>query len=81
VQNSLVDYLESLEQINISGQSLEIANQSLELNIFSYENGRATILVLLQAQVSWIQAYTNNIRAHLNSKIAWANYQIATGQF
>lgn len=81
LQNSIVDYRESLNQINISSQSLSIANESLDLNTFSYENGRATILDVLQAQLSWIQAYTNNVRAHLNSKIAWANYQVATGNY
>ena len=40
----------------------------------------ATILDVLQAQLSWIQLYSNAIRAHYNYAVAVSDYQRITAQ-
>ena len=79
LENSIVAMEEALNQITTSEESLEIAQSSLDLISYSYEEGSLSILELLQAQLSWIQAFTNNINAHLNYKIAYSSYLKAIG--
>ena len=40
----------------------------------------ATILDVLQAQLSWIQLYTNAIKAHYNYAVAVSDYRRITAQ-
>ena len=47
---------------------------------YSYGEGLATILDVLQAQLSWIQLYSNAIRAHYNYAVAVSDYQRITAQ-
>jgi outer membrane protein TolC len=37
-------------------------------------------LDVLQAQISWIQIYTNAITARFNYAVAWSNYNKVTAQ-
>lgn len=76
---SVTSLKQSYEQIEIAKVNLDYARQSLDLNTYSYEQGRIGILDVLTAQVSWIQAYNNAINAYLTNKIALASYVKALG--
>ena len=57
-------------QIEVATESMENANQSLELNTYSYNEGKISLIDVLQAQISWIQAYGNKIGAFLNYQLS-----------
>ncbi len=65
---------ETKKQINISKENLDLAQQSLDLHTFSYEEGKTAVLDVQAAQLSWLQAYTNLIQSYLNNKLAIASY-------
>ena len=64
----------SFRQMQSSLKNLEIAGENLSISTYSYNEGQATVLDVLQAQISWIQIYTNAITARLNYAIAWSAY-------
>ncbi|MGL5683808.1 MAG: TolC family protein [Marinifilaceae bacterium] len=65
---------EALKRIEIVKSTLLIAQQNLDLNTYSYNEGRLPILDVLSAQVSWLQAYINFVSVHLQYKSAEAAY-------
>lgn len=79
LNNAITSLKQSYKQMEVSKVNLSYATQSLELNTYSYEQGRIGILDVLSAQISWMQAYTNTINAHLSNKIAIASYKKALG--
>ena len=44
------------------------------MSTYSYGEGLTTILDVLQAQLSWIQLYTNAIRARFEYAVAVSDY-------
>lgn len=72
--------VESRARVDTMGESLRIAGENLDLGTYSYSEGVTTILDVLQAQLNWIQIYTNAITAHFNYAIACSAYQRITGQ-
>ncbi len=60
---------------------MENANQSLELNTYSYNEGKISLIDVLQAQISWIQAYGNKIGAFLNYQLSNAEYNRSIGAY
>ena len=70
---------ESKKRIDIAAKNCKLADENLELNTFSYSEGRLSILDVLSAQLTWIQAYTNLVQSHYQEKIAHANYKKAAG--
>ncbi len=70
---------ESQRRIDIASKNCKLADENLELNTFSYSEGRLSILDVLSAQLTWIQAYTNLVQSHHQEKIALANYKKAAG--
>lgn len=79
MNNAMTSLKQSYKQMEVSKANLSYATQSLDLNTYSYEQGRIGILDVLSAQISWMQAYTNTINAHLSNKIAIASYKKALG--
>lgn len=77
--NAVTSLRQSFDQISVAKANLDYAAQSLDINTYSYEQGRIPILDVLSAQLSWIQAYTNTINAYLQNKIAIASYNKALG--
>ena len=71
--------LESRAQIGASEYNLRIAGENLALSTYSYGEGLATILDVMQAQLSWIQLYTNAIQARYSYAVAVADYARITG--
>lgn len=74
-----VNLTESLKRIEIVNSSLQIAQNNLLLNTFSYNEGRLPILDVLSAQVTWLQAYTNVVSVNYQYRIALAEYIKAQG--
>ena len=71
--------VESKRRIDIAEKNCKLADENLELNTFSYTEGKLSILDVLSAQLTWIQAYTNLVQSHYQEKIALANYKKAAG--
>lgn len=80
LSNALTNVEMSSEAIRIATENLNIAKQSLDINTFSYNEGRLTILDVLQSQLSWIQASSSLIQANLTNKIAIADYKKVIGE-
>mgnify|MGYP000302553494 FL=1 len=59
-------------------RNLKIAGENLDISTYSYNEGQATILDVLQAQLSWIQIYTNTITAQFNYAVAVSAYKRIT---
>lgn len=71
--------VECTRQIEIARRACEISKESLDLNTFSYNEGKLPIVDVLSAQVSWVQAYSILITAMLQEKVAYADYHKAIG--
>ncbi len=71
---------ESRSQVEASSRSLRAAGENLSISTYSYGEGVATILDVLQAQLSWLQLYTNSITAHYNYAVAVSAYRRITAR-
>ena len=69
-----VNMTETANRLEIVRSSLEIAEDNLDLNTFSYNEGKLPILDVLSAQASWLQAYTNVVSVNYQYKVAIAEY-------
>ncbi len=76
--NGWTAMLESRAQVGATEYNLRIAGENLEISTYSYGEGMATILDVMQAQLSWIQIYTNAIQAHYSYAVAVADYRRIT---
>ena len=76
--NGWTAIVQSHAQVDASERSLRIAGENLELSTYSYGEGLVTILDVLQAQLSWIQLYTNDITARYNYALAISDYRRIT---
>ncbi len=68
-------------QVGATEYNLRIAGENLEISTYSYGEGLATILDVMQAQLSWIQIYTNAIQAHYSYAVAVADYRRITAVY
>lgn len=68
----------SYSQMQQSLQNLKIAEENLSISTYSYNEGQATVLDVLQAQISWLQIYTNAITARFNYAVAVSAYHLIT---
>ncbi|MEG2755969.1 MAG: TolC family protein, partial [Mucinivorans sp.] len=55
---------QSFDQAQVAKSNLLIAQENLELNTYSYSEGRLPILDVLSAQLAWIQSYTAAVNAN-----------------
>ena len=76
---SLTAVQESRKQIDYATENCRLAQDNLDTISFGYADGRLTILDVLAAQLTWLQANTNLIQSHHNYRMALANYRHATG--
>lgn len=74
-----VNVTEISKKLEIVYSSLDIAQNTLILNTFSYNEGKLPILDVLSAQVSWLQAYTNVVAVNYQYKVALADYMKVLG--
>lgn len=72
--------LSSYSQMQSSLRNVDIASENLRISTYSYHEGQATVLDVLQAQISWIQIYTNAISARYNYAQAWSAYNRITAK-
>ncbi|MBQ4280342.1 MAG: TolC family protein [Rikenellaceae bacterium] len=79
LSNAWTGIEESFEQVTIAFNGLKIAQENLDLSTFSYNEGAATILDVLSAQLSWLQLYTNAITSNYNYRLSIAEYRRAIG--
>ncbi len=70
----------SYSQMQSSLKNLQIAGENLSISTYSYQEGQATVLDVLQAQISWIQIYTNAITARFNYAVAVSAYMRLTAE-
>ena len=75
VANAWTSLTENTKQITIAEDACKIAEENLDLVTFSYNEGKASMVDVLSAQLSWTQAQTNLINAYLASKMAVAEYR------
>ena len=66
--------MSSYQQMQSSLRNLDIAGENLSISTYAYQEGQATVLDVLQAQISWIQIYTNAITARFNYAVAVSAY-------
>ena len=66
---------ESEKMIVAAKKNMEFAQESLDLITFSYNEGKANIVDVLSAQLSWTQANNNMINAFLANKMSVAEYR------
>lgn len=78
--NGWTNLVETSAQVNSTTKSLRIAGENLELSTYSYSEGLTTILDVLQAQLSWIQLYTNAITARYHYALSVAEYERVTAR-
>lgn len=79
--NGWVTLVDSNAQVEASTRSMLIARENLEISTYSYSEGVTTILDVLQAQISWLQLYTNTITAQYNYAVAVSDYERITATF
>lgn len=79
LNNSKIGLKQSLDQTEIALVNLRASQENLELNTYSYSEGKIPILDVLQAQLYWIQAYTSAVNSFHSYHIAVADYQKAIG--
>lgn len=77
--NAWTNLTEYTKQIEVAKRACEIAEENLDLNTFSYNEGKLPILDVLSAQLSWIQSFSNLIQTWYQQKIAIAQYNKAVG--
>lgn len=65
---------QSRQQVNIAMDNMKFAQENLDLVTFSYNEGKASMVDVLSAQLSWTQAQSNVINAYLAHKMAMAEY-------
>ncbi len=75
-----ITLIESRAQVEAASKSLLIANNNLDISTFAYNEGEVSIVDLMQAQISWIQIYTNAITSEYNYRLAEAAYNKAVGK-
>ena len=80
IANAWTNMDESYTQITVAEETFNIAQESLDLNTFSYNEGRINISDLLSAQISWLDAYMSTINSHYSYKVAVAQYKKAVGE-
>lgn len=62
-------------RVDATRRNLALAKENLDISTYSYREGMATILDVLQAQLSWLQIYENAIAAHYDYALAIAAYR------
>jgi outer membrane protein TolC len=69
------------EQVDSLRQSADLAAESLRLNTLRYQAGEATVLDVVDAQTSLIQARNSFDDSEVRYRVALANLQTLTGRF
>lgn len=76
--NGWTNILSTEARVDAARRNLALARENLDISTYSYHEGLATILDVLQAQISWLQIYENAIAAHYDYALAIAAYHRIT---
>lgn len=79
IANAWTNLTENTKQISMAEDACKIAVENLDLNTFSYNEGKLPILDVLSAQLSWIQSYSSFIQTWYQQKVSLAQYNKAVG--
>lgn len=66
------------DRVTTAQRNLSIAEENLSISTYSYREGLASILDVLQAQLSWLQIYTNTLSAQYDYAVAVSAYDYVT---
>lgn len=72
---ALTKLAETENQVKTAEETINLANENLDLASFSYNEGKASMVDVLTAQLSWTQAHSSLISAYLASKMAVSEYR------
>ena len=72
---ALTKLTETEHQVKTAQETMELAEENLDLATSSYNEGKASMVDVLSAQLSWTQAQTSLINANLAAKMAVAEYR------
>lgn len=75
-----INLTNSYHRVVAALSSLDIARENLTMSIYSYGEGMATILDVLQAQISWLQIYENVVSAYYDYAMAHVAYDYVTAR-
>jgi outer membrane protein TolC len=84
VRNLRGFYLEAQaarDQVDLLRRAVDLASESLRLNDLRYQGGEATILELVDAQTTLVQARNAYDDGVIRYRLALANLQTLTGRF
>lgn len=73
VANAWTSLTENTKQIDVAEEACKIAEENLDLNTFSYNEGKLPIVDVLSAQLSWIQSYSSLIQTGISRRLPWLN--------
>lgn len=79
LQNAIINLEQTLDQSSVAQRNLSVAKENLDLNTFSYSEGKLPILDVLQSQLAWIQAYTAFVNSTYSYQTSVAQYRLAIG--
>lgn len=77
--NAQTSLLQSFKQAELASNNMKIAQENLDLNTYSYGEGKLPILDVLSAQLSWIQTFTAAVNSNYQYKVAFADYRKSIG--
>lgn len=81
IENIVLNIVNQITNIEISGITLEASEESLDLVQTSYSEGAVTIVQLLDAQNNFLQAKLNKTNATYNYLLAIAELERVVGMF
>ncbi len=79
--NMWATLIDSQAKLDAARRALSIGGENLEISTFSYSEGLTTILDVMQAQISWLQLYTNSILSEFNYLVSISAYRRITASF
>lgn len=75
LSGAVTNLTETEFQVKTAKETMQFADENLDLATFSYNEGKASMVDVLSAQLSWTQARSNLINALLSEKMAVAEYK------
>ncbi|MEG0466691.1 MAG: TolC family protein [Mucinivorans sp.] len=75
-----IDMTQTYEQAHLATENVKVATDNLELNTFSYSEGKLPILDVMQSQLSWIQSFTNMVNSTYKYMVSVIDYRRAIGK-
>ena len=80
LSSAITNMTETGKQVDTAEETITVAEENLDLVTYSYNEGNASMVDVLSAQLSWIQAQNNLINAQLSEKMAIAEYRKAISE-